>query len=450
MIPPELPLLSQAELRNMAAWHLVDLLEMGLVQEVDSAPLEVLTPRDRMQYIQESKTFKSVPMLEEARWRSVDVEGAAAGATALPQDLEVITDMVMLLNLMEVAPSAILLRVSVILLTLIFLAASPFERLVAYFQVQQAFQFARGVLLGIPRSDGSSLIKLSNICDDVFRQGWREYQVLCAGVVIDDPPKIFHGNFLSYFDPKRLKRVGLWPVFINPFRLSTDDWRSLQDTEPYSGVPLAEGLTTIRRDVPDINVSVKKGVRLLREHVVEAFGKLPGASADRATLLCPPQEKNTLVRPTDVTTPLNWILKPSPLTTFAEHLDWAGADAFVLAFRQTLAVTLTNAQRPTEGELPVIEWPDPPPFQCVPMMLAPNVLMNATQYRQSTDRERVETLAQLELWASTTLPSESPTTSFIRQAKHEVNDHKNRTTRTDEAEYSDSVHERTGKSASHR
>ncbi|KAH0473178.1 MAG: hypothetical protein KVP17_003580 [Porospora cf. gigantea B] len=287
-----------------------------------------------MQYLQESKTFKSVPMLEEARWRSVGrVVGAAAGAAALPQYLEVITDMVMLLNLMEVAPSAILLRVSVILLTLIFLAASPFERLVAYFQVQQAFQFARGVLLGMCPRSGGSLIKISNICDDVFRRGWREYQVICAGVVIDDPLEIYKGTCLSYFDPHRLKQVGLWPLFINPFRLFADDWRSLQDTEPFSGVPLAEGLTTMRRDVPEIDVSVEKGVRQLREHVVEAFGKLPGASADRATLLCPSQEKNTLVRPTDVTTPLNWILKPSPLTTFAEHLDWVGADAFVLAFR---------------------------------------------------------------------------------------------------------------------
>ncbi|KAH0475542.1 MAG: uncharacterized protein KVP18_000665, partial [Porospora cf. gigantea A] len=265
LIPPGLPLLSQAQLRNMAAWHLVELLEMGLVQEVDSTPLEVFTPRDRMQYLQESRTFKSVPMLEEARWRSAK----GVSTATLPRDLEIIIDMAMLLNLMEVASSAILLRESVIVLTIVFLAASPSERLVAYFQVQQFFQFARGVLLGkCPHSGEGSFDNLFKRRYDTFRHGWREYQLLSAGVVIDDPSEAYEGNLQSYFHPDRLKPAGLWPLFINPFRLFAGEWTSLQDMEPYNGVPLVEKLTALGGAYePEISMSVNKGVRLLREHV---------------------------------------------------------------------------------------------------------------------------------------------------------------------------------------
>ncbi|KAH0487869.1 MAG: LOW QUALITY PROTEIN: hypothetical protein KVP17_002895 [Porospora cf. gigantea B] len=241
-------------------------------------------------------------MLEEARWRSVDVVGTCAADAITDMevinDMDVITDMVMLLNLMEspreevtcVAPA---FHWSVILLTLIFLAASPPERLVAYFQVQQAFQFARCALLGKRTCRGAGrLVYLDTDCDHVIRRGWKMYQISTAGYLFDEPP--LETSWIKYYNMKRLKQVGLWPRFINPFRLSTDDWRSLQDTEPYRGVPLAERLTTMRLDVPDINVSVEKGVRQLREHVVEAFGKLPPASADRATLVCPSQEQYTL------------------------------------------------------------------------------------------------------------------------------------------------------------
>ncbi|KAH0479065.1 MAG: uncharacterized protein KVP18_002761 [Porospora cf. gigantea A] len=407
LIPPELPLLSQAQLRNMAAWHLVDLLEIDLVQEVDSTPLEVLTSRERMQYLQESRTFKSVRMLEDARWQSIDVAANASLLSLTEQKTELLTDMVMLLNLLGANKSAADLAPALIATTMLLwslpLTAEP-EHRVSYFLAQHFFQTARCILLGKHLADKNFTPMVMELTrhQRPLLEGWRAYQQHLLGFVVDDPS---HADPL-FFSYDRLVSAGLWPLMINPFRLGKQNWDVLQHTEPYEHhsrvVPLLE-LSVM----PEARPPIDDRVTCLVDHAVDAFSRLPPAPITRRGVIRSTRSstrRESLCKAQDPDTTLLWVQSShSPLSNFVEdHPEWEDAAAFALAMRETLAVGLCAQFSEHEG--PVVTWPPVAEPPLIPAVLGPCVPCCFCREGESDQQTQLRTLLRLRLWAC-----ESPT-----------------------------------------
>ena len=403
MIPPELPLLSEAQLRNMAAWHLVDLLEMGIVQEVDSAPLEVLTSGDRMQYLQESKTFKSVPMLEEARWQSLDVATDANTLSLTEQKTELLTDMVMLLNLLGVSSdsnkSAATLAPALIATTMLLWSVpltAETEHRVSYFLAQHYFQSVRCILLGkrLVDNDSTSVVAVLTWNQRPLLEGWRAYQKHLLGFVVDDPP---HADPLL-FSHDRLASAGLWPLMINPYRLLNQNWDELQHMEPYKHyslmVPLLERAVTPQTRAPIDGLG--DNVAHLVDHVSDAFSRLPPAPVTRRGVIRSTTTKESC-RDRDPNSTLNWALSHSPLSKFVEeHPEWEDAASFGMAFREAVAVGLCAGCDEKKG--PVVAWPLVPEPLLIPAVLGPCATFCFCREGQADHHTQLRTILRLHLW----------------------------------------------------
>ncbi|KAH0487467.1 MAG: uncharacterized protein KVP18_004950 [Porospora cf. gigantea A] len=220
-----------AMLEKLSAWHWLQMHDEGLLEPTSnpSVLLSCLGLNDRLQYLREMTSTRSVPWLEQARWLAVDCMGEASSQSRMEIVQSITSDMSMLLQLLEEldkeGSERILKRNLIIMLFLNFLGCEPTKHtLVDYRMVahgtSQAFCTIRCGLLNetCHQQDHSRLLSATMASLQTVSRGWATFgRNLGVNTTVVPASTMLFGL-------QQLDGGGFYPLFLNPHALCRQSW----------------------------------------------------------------------------------------------------------------------------------------------------------------------------------------------------------------------------------
>ncbi|KAH0471685.1 MAG: hypothetical protein KVP17_003511 [Porospora cf. gigantea B] len=222
-------------LEKLSAWHWLQMYDDGLLEPTSnpSVILSCLGLNDRLQYLREMTSTRSVLWLEQARWLAVDCMGEAAIQSKMEIVQSITSDMSFLLQLLEELMSKeerskegiryIDKRYVIIVLFLHFLGLEPIKEVdyrMAAHGISQAFSTIRCGLLDRTRHREDHSRLLSAVCASLqtVSRGWSVYgRNLGVDTTMLRAPSLLDG--LQQPDGGMF-----YPLFLNPHALCHRSW----------------------------------------------------------------------------------------------------------------------------------------------------------------------------------------------------------------------------------
>ena len=247
-----LPLCNLTLLVKLSAWHFVHMYDEGLIEPARNPSFNLawgLNARDRLQYLREMTTGRSIWWLEQGRWLGLDsITGSLS--LAQPQLLDItISDMSMLLLLLltpdsgvtdQTTQSMALLVIQLALLLLSSVDVPKWSFSYMHHCVDQCFNSIRCWKLG-----GGHLTGIIPLADemsrntDLLRDGWEMYCNMLGVKVLSREMPFKNGAIAD----------GLWPLFLNPVKLVGRTWSEVSDQFPFLGHELRSDIASTRFDL---------------------------------------------------------------------------------------------------------------------------------------------------------------------------------------------------------
>ncbi|KAH0473224.1 MAG: uncharacterized protein KVP18_002195 [Porospora cf. gigantea A] len=222
-------------LTKLSAWHWLQMYDDGLLEPTSkpSTILSCLGHHDRMQYLREMTSTRSVPWLEQARWLAVDCMEEATSQSST----RIITDMSLLLQLLESRgrwdSEYLNRRVLVVQLGLYFISTRQrHQRSLLTYYILQAFNAIRCDALDCKHAHRERLRALTLEMDSQTLRiglGWEAY-ALALGIESSPPVD----GLL-----RTLQSGGYYPLFLNPFLLASHNWDDVKDSPSFHGYSLS-------------------------------------------------------------------------------------------------------------------------------------------------------------------------------------------------------------------
>ncbi|KAH0477292.1 MAG: hypothetical protein KVP17_001423 [Porospora cf. gigantea B] len=221
-------------LEKLSAWHWLQMYDYGFLERTinPSVILSCLGLNDRLQYLRQMTSIRSVSWLEQARWAAVDCMGEAVSQSSTC----ILTDMSLLLQLLETRghwdPEYLERRALVVQLGLYFISTIrlPKRSLMTNY-ILQAFNAIRCDALDSQHAHRDGLRALTLEMDSQRRLvgvGWNEY----ASAMGITPPPV--DRLLV-----ALQSGGSYPLFLNPFLLAGHKWAEVKDSPSFRGYNLS-------------------------------------------------------------------------------------------------------------------------------------------------------------------------------------------------------------------
>ena len=220
------PIFDSMTIERLSAFHALDCIHRKSLVVSDVSLFRHLTYVDRMQFLRELSSPECVREMESSRWFYLDVAEEAATLSIRQLQISVLVDMSMLLQL-PWESNAIDVQTVIASLAMIFLSMegeSEADCRAAYFLVQHTFQAFRCQLF----SDGAH-VSPTGLRAQLYSQflgsilaGWAR--------LIGPWPAPPLTNAVS---ADALMISGLWPLLLNPFKLSGRRWSKIRDQSPY-------------------------------------------------------------------------------------------------------------------------------------------------------------------------------------------------------------------------
>ncbi|KAH0487499.1 MAG: uncharacterized protein KVP18_001467 [Porospora cf. gigantea A] len=338
---------SPSVLERLSAFHMLDLVDSEHMTCEVPRVLKAISKSDRLQYLRESTSFAAVALLEAARWTFLDASSEAVNCTLPQLTTTLLVDMSMLLLPWQShTPLNIPVTTVILCLTLIFLSLeseTEAETRQIYFLIQQTFQAFRCWRLGhSPRGHIPLEKLLSMISAEPLRvvKGWTR---LTAGW----RPCDFSGTI----DVVTLKRLGLWPVALNPFKLSGRKWADVADLPPYKtqkGAMILDALPFVLNEelcAWELDVAVReKPLRRLETYVANQYLQLPASLRFRHLIIKDKMVEIDALFPQDgdltkrLGSVCQWITTPADPSTFLGQVPWPVDDKWRAGLRAKIAV----------------------------------------------------------------------------------------------------------------
>ncbi|KAH0488400.1 MAG: hypothetical protein KVP17_001224 [Porospora cf. gigantea B] len=305
MLPPRSPdgappVFDRMTLERLSAFHAVDVVHRKSLAVSDVSLFRHLTSADRMQFLRELSSPVCVREMETSRWFYLDVAKEAMTFSLHQLQITALVDMSMLLQL-PWKSQAVDVGTIVVSLTMIFLSmdgASEADRRVVYFLVQHTFQALRCQIFSDDFHFSPPEFR-RQLCPRFSRSiqaGWARF------IGQWPSPTLKHA-----FSAETLMLLGLWPLLLNPFKLSGRRWSEMEDQEPFLVYVGHESLESSPFSLdPDFCVwpvdtgpesSQARHLTALRMHVTTAFGALPPGPSDRPPLARSPAVTTSSLTP---------------------------------------------------------------------------------------------------------------------------------------------------------
>ena len=245
------PVCNLALLAKLSAWHFVHMYDEGLIEPALNPSFNLawgLDTRDRLQYLREMTTGRSIWWLEQGRW--LDFDGITESLThGRPKLLDItISDMSLLLLLLLSPDSdetdtttrnmaSLVVKLALLLLSCADIPQWSFSYM--HHCVEQCFNSIRCWKLG-RGGHHSEIVTLAYEMDrntELFRDGWEMYcNMLGVKVLSRDLP--FQNGVVG---------DEVWPLFLNPMKLVGRNWSEVSDQFPFLGRELRSDIASTPR-----------------------------------------------------------------------------------------------------------------------------------------------------------------------------------------------------------
>ena len=285
--PPNIPIFQSSTFGYLAAWHLLHLLDHKSVSLEGPLVLNSLNMEDRLQYLRESEHHQAAEQLERSRWLHLDAGKEATYLSLQQLQTTILVDMSMLLlwyrspsvSEQNQAPNLI------ICLAMIFLAMDGRREndcRITYFLIQQAFQSIRCRNLQTfwkHASLSTSACALATECAEDIQRGWSRFTRLWKPQSLPSPAGA------RFFCNHNLLKSGLWPILLNPFKLSGRKWADVGHQSPFNGLKahcaLKEAVFTLDPELLTGSINTEEAaapyedrIAALKMYVTEGFSKM--------------------------------------------------------------------------------------------------------------------------------------------------------------------------------
>ncbi|KAH0478601.1 MAG: uncharacterized protein KVP18_004886 [Porospora cf. gigantea A] len=277
--------IAASELGKLSVCHLLEACEAGRLRGWHGAHiLDQFPLQERAQYAREANSAAGFEALQNARWQQLDARFEAVTLPVAELRLTVLVDMCMLLTLLaediaspEHSEKATAWASHIVRMALLFLSVAGIgsDVRVAFFLVQLSFQALR-----CPNRDSASIHEIPEehrSTPSALAKGWR---MLVRGFNASALPQPVQ------FDYAYLNDLGVWPIFLNPFKLSGRKFTAVEKQQPFCTQHAHESLDEVPFVLdpelfawsPARSISTNRNqLTLLRKHVTRAFRELRAA-----------------------------------------------------------------------------------------------------------------------------------------------------------------------------
>ena len=284
---PKLPVFQSRAVDRLAAWHLLHLLDNRSVRLEGPTVLKHLDREDRLQYLHESEHHAAVEQLERSRWLYLHAENEATWLSQQQLQTTILVDMSMLLLWHRTSRTSEQHQIPnlVICLAMIFLGMnghSENDWRIAYFLIQQTFQSLRCRNLQTYWRHDSFSEAASGVateCAEDIQRGWSLFTKAWK------PQSLPLPSGSRFFCKHELLKSGLWPILLNPFKLSGRKWADVEDQSPFKGLKahsaLKEAVFTLDPKMFGSNINTEEAaapyedrIAALKMYTTEIFSKM--------------------------------------------------------------------------------------------------------------------------------------------------------------------------------
>ncbi|KAH0471481.1 MAG: hypothetical protein KVP17_004347 [Porospora cf. gigantea B] len=235
-------------LNRLSAWHFIHMYDEGHIEPTINPCMRLfcLNATDRLQYLREMTSSRSVHWLEEARWFTIDALRECSSLTLAQAVGVVFADMCLLLVLLETSPSANADRLRWYVVCLALLHLGQAHNSDAKFQTMHtllAFQAVRCVALDHSSIDHvQRLTSCFHKSSDGILAGWERF----ANTLNLPSEVVMLAVNENFFVKNSLVNLDLWPLFLNPVMLAGEKWADVKDRIPFKGYDLHPSIANSR------------------------------------------------------------------------------------------------------------------------------------------------------------------------------------------------------------
>ncbi|KAH0480849.1 MAG: hypothetical protein KVP17_001312 [Porospora cf. gigantea B] len=334
-----------ADLNKLSVCHLLESCEAKrLPSGYGVLELDRLSLQERAQYLREASATAGFAAIQNARWQLLDAAFEAAVLPVAELRLTVLVDMGMLLMLLEEdiadpehSAKATAWATHVVGMVLLFLGvAGEGDVRAAFFLVQLCFQALR-----CPDTSKHDVPDDYPGTISALVDGWK---ALTCGFNASSLPQPIQ------FDYAYLNEFGVWPIFLNPFKLSGRKFATVKNENPFRSQRAHESLDEVPFVLdaalcawtPTIS-SATTQLSSLRKHVTRAFHELK--ATEGLPLLKEVGAPVSFGRSTEMNVMMDWITSPRSgcaRNTVISQMTPLKGDPWGVCLRSKFATGLRN------------------------------------------------------------------------------------------------------------
>ena len=341
---------------HLSSCHLLELLDERKLNVNEPHLLRYFDMEDRLQYLRESEHHEAVEQLERSRWLYLDAGKEATYSSLQQLQTTILVDMSMLLLWQRSSSTSEQNNAAsfVVGLAMMFLAmegSGDSDVRLAYYFIQQAFQSVRCGYLALSSKHISVAVIASALleeCQVWIQQGWSRFTRLWKPQSLPSPAGA------RFFCKHNLLKSGLWPILLNPFKLSGRKWADVGHQSPFNGLKahcaLKEAVFTLDPELLTCKINTEEAAAPY-ENRIAALKTFIAQEFDRPPLMLVHQKPRPWSRtrpnhaPSDadammrLNIPSSWILRsPTTNPTLISDIEWMEDDPEKIRIRTKLAL----------------------------------------------------------------------------------------------------------------
>ena len=322
---------------HLSACHLLELLDAQKLNVNEPHLLRCIDREDRLQYLHESEHHAAVEQLERSRWLYLDAGNEATFLSLQQLQTTILVDMSMLLLWHRSSRTSEQKSIAtfVICLAMMFIAmegSGDCDIRMAYYFIQQAYQSVRCGYLTSPSKHISAAGIASALleeCAASIQRGWSLFTKAWK------PQSLPLPSGSRFFCKHELLKSGLWPILLNPFKLSGRKWADVEDQSPFKGLKahsaLKEAVFTLDPKMFGSNINTEEAaapyedrIAALKTFIAQEYDRPPSMPTSVPLLYRTPydgalSDDDAMMR---LSIPSSWILRrPRSLLGGVQWMD---------------------------------------------------------------------------------------------------------------------------------